>query len=89
MTFGGWLLFGFLALCVIGVSIAIGFAVEGKASLVFTLVVACILMITFAGMRFYLNVSYQGNEMSSKHGCCLTEDNSPCSFCSEKEREEK
>ena len=89
MTIGEWILVGLLSLCIIGVSIAIGLAVEGKASLVFTVVVACVLMITFAGMQFYRHVSYQGNELCSKHGCCLTEDNSPCSFCSEKEREEK
>ncbi len=27
--------------------------------------------------------TYQGNELCSKHGCCLTEDSSPCSFCSD------
>lgn len=77
MTVREWILFGFLSLCIIGVSIDIGLAVEGKASLVFTLVVAFVLMITFVSMQLY------------SHGCRLTEDSSPCHFCSDKECEEK
>lgn len=85
MTIGIWILFALLALCIISVSIAIGLAVEGKGSLVFTVVVAFILTITFVGMQFYSHTSYRGNESRNKHECCLTEDSSPCPFCSDKE----
>ena len=63
MTVGGWILFVFLSLCIIGVSIAIGLEVEGKGSLIFIVVVTFILIIAlFAGMQFY----YKGTESGQR-----------------------
>lgn len=63
MTFGGWLLFGFLAFCVIGIASLVAIEVDTKIGTVVTLVVTFVLVLAMlGGFMFY----YHGTESGQR-----------------------
>ena len=63
MTFGGWLLFGFFALCVIGFAVAAVAMIDAPTGRVVTLVITIITILAmFGGFMFY----YHGTESGQR-----------------------
>lgn len=61
MTFGGWIFFGFLALCAIGLAAGVACAIDTKTGTVVTLVVTFVLVIAmFGGFMFYYHRTESG-----------------------------
>ena len=61
MTFGGWLLFGFLALCILGLGVAVMFLFDTKTGWVVTLVITFIVILAMLGVfMFYYHNTESG-----------------------------
>lgn len=61
MTFGGWLLFGFLTLCVLGIAAMVAIDVDTKACTVVTLVITFVVILAmFGGFMFYYHSTESG-----------------------------
>lgn len=61
MTIGGWIFFGFLALCVLGLSIPIAVFAESKVTTVVSIIVGLGLVIgMYCGFRWYYSSTESG-----------------------------
>lgn len=61
MTFGGWLVFGFLALCAIGLAVMIAFEIDTTTGTVVTLIVTFVVILAmFGGFMFYYHRTESG-----------------------------